>query len=358
MSNIDLSLFKEPTSSIWDSITEIDIESANLKIAQRVLGEVMNYRRTVKSNELCTNASCSKCGSAHLARIIKSIENNEPVSFVLPAFPGKSPNSEKVLGVLPDHAERLSLIFLGTLCEKVKEYYAPGMKIIICSDGRVFSDVVGMKEENVTAYQIAIDELINDLALEDISTFNLDDIYKGSEFDKVRTDLMDKFGDSMELLKEKIRKGKSEEAKTEEVEANRMYRGITRFLFEDSLHPDQTKSRSALQRDARENAYEVIRRSNAWSKLIAIYFSGAVRLSIHPQACGSSKLGIRLIGNESWMTPWHGVAVETEEGMKLLKKSDALKLGAEVICDSSGIPSHFKLPTETYALAKKEEAYV
>ena len=291
MSNIDLYQFNETTSSI--------LNSSSLNIANRVLSEVMNYRRVVKSTELCTNSSCSKCGSAHLPRIIKSIENNEPVSFVLPAFPGKSPNSEKVLGVLPDLAERLSLIFLGTLCEKVKDYYAPGIKIIICSDGRVFSDVVGMKEENVTAYQIGIDKMIKDLSLGDISTFNLDDIYKGSDFDHIRDILMNKFGDSMESLKEKVRNGKKEEAKIEETDANRMYKGITRFLFEDSLHPNQIKSRSALQRDARENAYEVIRRSNAWSRLIAKYFSGAVRLSIHPQPCGSSKLGIRLIGNES-----------------------------------------------------------
>ena len=69
----------------------------------------------------------------------------------------------------------------------------------------------------------------------------------------------------------------------------------------------------------------------------------AVRLSIHPQTCGAKKLGIRLIGNESWMTPWHGVALETKRGYVLIKRSQAIEMGAELIYDSSGHPSHYKL---------------
>ncbi|WP_372371627.1 L-tyrosine/L-tryptophan isonitrile synthase family protein [Candidatus Uabimicrobium sp. HlEnr_7] len=306
----------------------------------------MRFRRVPKSSESCGDSECQKCSSSHLPNIISAVKNNKPVTFVLPAFPGKSPNLKKVLGTLPDRAEELSLDFLGDLCKRIKKYYLPGIKIIICSDGRVFSDVVGMKESDVTAYQVELDRLINEMALSDISTFNLDDYYKELDFVQMRDELMGVYGKSLDSLRENVRNGSKPSGNLEEKEANRMYCGITRFLFEDAMHPGQTKSRASIQKEARAKTYEVIRRSNAWTELIAEYFPEAVRLSIHPQTCGSKKLGIRLIGNESWMTPWHGVAVETNEGFVLLKRSEAEDLGAELIYFSDGRPSHYKLKAD------------
>ena len=157
---------------------------------------------------------------------------------------------------------------------------------------------------------------------------------------------MNRYGQALDLLKLKVRKGAQPSASSDEQEANRMYSGITRFLFEDALHQGQIKSRSAVQKEARAKAYEVIRRSNAWSSLLAEHFPAAVRLSIHPQTCGAKKLGIRLIGNEHWMTPWHGVAVQSKKGFILLKRSEAEALGAQLIYSVDGRHSHYKLMTE------------
>jgi pyoverdine/dityrosine biosynthesis protein Dit1 len=318
-------------------------EETPLRISKMILREIMNFRRIPKIGEACSGSNCPNCLSIHLPKIVSAIQANKPVTFVLPAFPGKSPNPEKVLGVLPDKAERLSLNFLGNLCHRIKKNYSPGIKIILCSDGRVFSDVVGIQEDNITAYQSELSRFIEELSLPDISTFNLDDYYAGPNFIQMREELMSRYGKSLDHLKEKIRKGGTLLADPDEQEANRMYCGITRFLFEDSLYPGQTKSRAALQKESRSKAYEVIRRSNAWSELIAERFPEAVRLSIHPQTCESKKLGIRLIANESWMTPWHGVAVDTNDGHILLKRSQAEELGAQLIYSANGRPSHYKL---------------
>ncbi|HBD9373695.1 TPA: isocyanide synthase family protein [Legionella pneumophila] len=314
-------------------------------VAKRILAEVMIFRRVPDAISLC-GAGCRKCTSPHLPKIISAVKKNEPVTFILPAFPGKSPNPEKVLGPLPDHAERLSLNFLGTLCQRIKTFYTPGIKMILCSDGRVFSDVVGMNESDVTAYQVELDRLINEMSLADLSIFNLDYFYKDLHFVQMRDELMKRYGQSLDFLKHKIRNGAKPSASPDEQEANRMYSGITRFLFEDAMHAGQSKSRTAIQKESRSKAYEVIRRSNAWSALISEYFPEAVRLSIHPQTCGSKKLGIRLIGNESWMTPWHGVAVESKKGYVLLKRSEAEALGAKLICSSDGRHSHYQLMAE------------
>jgi pyoverdine/dityrosine biosynthesis protein Dit1 len=121
-----------------------------------------------------------------------------------------------------------------------------------------------------------------------------------------------------------------------------MYCGITRFLFEDSLFPGQLKSKTEIQKDARMRAYGVIQRSNAWSKLITQQFPDHVRLSIHPQTCGDIKLGIKLLP-ENWITPWHGVALETEGKITLVKRYEAEKLGAKLVHNENGRPDHYKI---------------
>lgn len=342
MKNTALTLITESHSTKeYELKRSLDSDSA-LGMAKRILAEVMISRRVPESISLCARG-CQKCSSSHLPNIISAVQKNEPVTFILPAFPGKSPNPEKVLGPLPDHAERLSLHFLGTLCQRIKKIYTPGIKVILCSDGRVFSDVIGMKESDVTAYQVELDRLIKEMSLLAISIFNLDDFYKDLHFSQMRDKLMNSYGQSLDYLKLKIRNGATALANLDEQEANRMYSGITRFLFEDAMHAGQIKSRSAIQKESRSKAYEVIRRSNAWSTLLSKRFPQAVRLSIHPQTCGSKKLGIRLIGNESWMTPWHGVAVESDKGYVLLKRSEAEALGAQLIYSLDGRPSHYKL---------------
>lgn len=313
--------------------------------ARAILNELTRYRRTESSLQTCQGAHCSHCANTHLPTIVNAIKGNKPLQCVLPGFPGKSPNLNKVLGHLPDQAERIALQFLNTLCQRVKSHYAPGMKVILCSDGRVFSDAVGIDEQHLTQYQHNIQHLITTLQLDHLSCFNLDDAYERDTYTLMRQKLMQDYGSDSDALKQKISRGKHSGASALDQEANRMYRGITRFLFEDSLHPKQTSSKTSLQKSARQRAYDVILRSNAWSELIAKQFPQALRFSIHPQACGASKFGLRLIGNESWLTPWHGVAVETQHGTVLMKRHQAETAGANLVFDKHGQPSHFQLNT-------------
>lgn len=335
MTNIALNII---TQTLTDSQLNHDIE-----LAKSILSEVMSFRRVPESLALCKGIHCLNCIAPHLPKIIAAVKKNESITFVLPAFPGKSPNPEKVLGYLPDQAERLSLHFLGTLCQRIKNIYSPGIKIILCTDGRVFSDVIGIAEHHVSAYHGELSRLIKEMSLPDLAIYNLDLFYGELHFTQMREQLMKRYGESLEFLKNKIRSGSQPLATPDEQEAARMYRGITRFLFEDAQHKDQSKTRSAIQKESRTKAYEVIRRSNAWSQLIAERYPDAVRLSIHPQSCAAKKLGIRLIGDESWMTPWHGVALQTKEGYTLLKRSKAEALGAQLICSANGRPSHYSL---------------
>jgi pyoverdine/dityrosine biosynthesis protein Dit1 len=314
-----------------------------VKVANDILTDVMRFRRLSHPDVACAESPCRRCLAPHLSKIASAVAQGKPVTFVLPAFPGKSPNPAKVLGPLPDMAERRALEFLQHLCDRISQAYAPGARIILCSDGRVFSDVVGMRDEDVTAYQQELSQMIEDVGLSAISTFNLEELYDSLSFDQMRERLMEQYGEPLDLLRESVsRGGKAGDCSVDDKEAHRLYCGITRFLLEDSMFPGQKRSRTSLQKECRTRAYEVIQRSKAWSELVEERFPEGVRLSIHPQSCGAKKLGIRLIEPDQWQTPWHGVAVEVGGRFVLLKRSQAESLGARLVTQS-GRPSHYVL---------------
>lgn len=300
-------------------------------LSRKIMLTIMQFRRIAGPKKSCATSGCELCLAPHLPRVISAIEKWQPITLVLPAFPGKSPNLAKVLGTLPDMAERLSLDFLNNLCKQIQQIYPPGANIILCSDGRVFNDAIGISDAAVGNYQQALSTLIKEMSLTALSTFNLDDVYSALDFNQMRHQLMEQYGESLETIQDAVRRGSNIPCSIDDEEINRQYRGITRFLVEDATHPEQTLSRTTLQKSCRERAYIVIQRSRAWSAFIEERFPDAIRLSIHPQTCGTPKLGICLMEAENWMTPWHGVAVDIGNHFVLLKRAQAEVLGARLV---------------------------
>jgi pyoverdine/dityrosine biosynthesis protein Dit1 len=204
----------------------------------------------------------------------------------------------------------------------MQEIYPVGIKLIICSDGRVFNDLVLVSDLHVDVYQKGIQQIIEDYQLTHLSTFSLDEVYPCHNYLVMRELLMIEFGQTLDELKQHIASTPS---------ARYQFNGIHRFIVEDqlALKPGQTKNKT--RQDAKQIAYEVIRRSNAWSRLLANYFPQSVRLSIHPQPCGSEKIGIHFLPTSNrWSTPWHNVLLKNAEGWQLIKKQEAEQLGARL----------------------------
>ena len=121
------------------------------------------------------------------------------------------------------------------------------------------------------------------------------------------------------------------------------FNGIARFLFEDRAILEPLRSRTALRKECKELAYQVIQRSNAWSRLIADCFPQSLRLSIHPQDPHSEKIGILLThAEDNWLTPWHGVVVLQDDRFTLTHSHKAEERGAKLVA-RDGRPSHFVL---------------
>jgi len=307
----------------------------------RVLKELLLYRRRYPEHRQSASEAdeIRRIEQVQLPRIAAFIEAGEPIEFVLPAFPAKSPNPGKVLDSRPDMAERLSLSFLNHLCQRIQLFYAPGAKITVCSDGRVFGDLVRIGDAHISAYQDALRLMIEEIGATHIGVFNLEDVRafeaQRDNHEQLRQLLIDGYAEPLESIRETLLASE---------EGLLLYRAITRFLYEDGLTPDYQGSKTALQRDAKERAYGVIQRSWAWGALLADQFPRAIRLSIHPQPADSLKFGIHMMPTrDDWLTPWHGVAVNTEDRFVLMKRSEVLELGGELV-QINGQPSHYRLP--------------
>ncbi|AJX35151.1 L-tyrosine/L-tryptophan isonitrile synthase family protein [Burkholderia oklahomensis] len=312
----------------------------NNEISLAILGEILKIHR--RYPEYTTDSDIrheiEQIHAVQLPRIRAFVDTARPVEFILPAFPSKSPNPNKVLGRFPDMAEKLSLSFLNDLCERIRSFHAPGAKLTICSDGRVFGDLIRVDDRDITAYQGTLRRIIADLRADHLSTYNLENFEafanRTSSFDEMRRLLVDEFADPIDAIKRKL---------TGEEEGTLLYRAITRFMFEDGFTPDYRGSKAALQKDSKTRALGVIQRSWAWGALLATQFPDAIRLSIHPQPAASLKIGVHMMPTrDNWLTPWHGVAVDLGDQFVLMKRRDVELLGGRIVM-RDGRPSHYEI---------------
>ncbi|USX54018.1 L-tyrosine/L-tryptophan isonitrile synthase family protein [Lentzea sp. HUAS12] len=300
--------------------------SAEERITTEIMGLLLPHRRHVVGQE---HAPVSAFGPQH-AQIASFTATGAPILFTIPGFPCKSPNLDKVIGTLPDEGERLSLKFLDDLCGAITAVYPPGAKMLICSDGHVFGDHIGVPDETIDAYGAALRGMIRQEACTHLDVFDLGDVLGDADYDEKRRSVHYRFAPALDELRAEVR--------TDE-HMTRLYRGITRFLVEDAA--GHTGTKSALQRVCRDRAYAVIQRSNAWGSLIAEQFPSSVRLSIHPQPVGSAKFGIRLLAIEDqWTTPWHSCLLIGRDGVPVLLPHRRARSLGELVC-KDGLPSHY-----------------
>ncbi|MGH3718657.1 MAG: L-tyrosine/L-tryptophan isonitrile synthase family protein [Pseudonocardiaceae bacterium] len=186
-----------------------------------------------------------------------------------------------------------------------------------------------------SAYQRELEHIRVSSGCDRIEFFSLEDAFGGINFDHMREELISRYSEPVSVVRERV---------ITDPEARRIFNGVHRFLLEDQAMLQPDASRNSLRQQCKDRAYELVRRSNAWSRLVSETFPDAVRLSIHPQPCHSEKIGFHLIRTaNNWLTPWHGVAVEVADGVVLVKRWEAEKLRASLV-RRHGRPSHFVAP--------------
>ncbi len=322
--------------------------NTDFTISNSVLKLVYEMRNLSQKHFLSENDSAAVQIQEQLqiAKIQKFINQNDPIKMILPAFPAKSPNPKKTVSSRPDYGEVLALKRLNNLCCRISEIYSPGARLIICSDGRVFSDLVKVSDSAVDLYGREIRNIIEEHELSFLSTFSLEDIFSAHDYDWMRTRLVTEYAESIECLRARIK---------QEPEAKSLFNGIHRFMFEDQLYLSAGKSKSEIRELSKQLAYEVIQRSNAWSKLVEKKFAGALRLSIHPQSPLSNKIGVSLLASsDNWRTPWHSVTVFDGSEFYLSSREAAEAAGGKLSYAYHKYPYYLVQNKKTGALAQKE----
>jgi pyoverdine/dityrosine biosynthesis protein Dit1/AcrR family transcriptional regulator len=306
--------------------------AVDFEVARRVAKLILLHRKVLRTGPEDQVAPDEQSIALQLPKLHYYISQDLPIHLILPAFPAKSPNRQKVLGTLPDLGEEIALTFLQSLCDDIRQVYPPGARLSICADGRVFADLVQVSDAEVSAYNEALKALIQQLGTPDLDVVNLEDLLVTDSFDAARAWIVAQYGEPLQELKARVR---------DTDHARAMFNGIHRFVAEDGLALAPEKSKSRVKEESKEVAYQVIQRSNAWTRLLAQEFPHALRLSIHPQHPHSDKIGLRITrAADDWLTPWHGVVLLRANDYVLLKRYQAEELGAALI-EKNGQPSHF-----------------
>ena len=102
------------------------------------------FRRFSQFENDTTTSSSSSHASRPYESVVRSkirsfYASQKPLSVVLPAFPWKNPNTDKVLGSDPDFGEELALARLNHLCEDLERVYPLGAEVTLVADGPVYN---------------------------------------------------------------------------------------------------------------------------------------------------------------------------------------------------------------------------
>src|SRR5690606_18860385 len=249
-------------------------------------------------------------------QIVTKLIKKQKLTFILPAFPAKSSNRNKTYSSMPDLGELVALKRLQKMCEEINALYAPHSEVIICSDGRVFNDLVFVSDHELAAYDQKIKIMIHDFKLTNLKTYSLDDFYQ----ENAKEQLLNNFAPPLESIKEMVKNDAS---------TLHMFNGVHRFIKDDLSFNATFISKNRLHKQSKEIAYQVIQRSRAWDNLLAHVFSQTLRLSIHPYPLTHHKFGIELVrGQDRWATPWHNVVLKIKDSYQLVKRIEALRQGA------------------------------
>lgn len=277
---------------------------------------------------------CRACETAIEKQLETLTQNDAPLTFVLPAFPAKSANRDKTLSPLPDLGEKLAIARLEKLCADIRQIYSPGARMLICSDGRVFNDLVQVSEQQVQSYNQNLQAYTQLQGFKHIEFFDLKDVYPNLSTEAAREQLMRYYATPLDRIQSAVRNDLMMKA---------LFNGLHRFMLEDLIYLHPELSKNAVRKQSKAITYHMMQRSQAWSALLSEKFPNVFRLSIHGYDCGSEKFGIKLLPNQvGWATPWHNVILKQGQRLRFVKHQIAKALKAHLVWDG-GIPSHYEL---------------
>lgn len=264
-------------------------------------------------------------------RISHFISPGQPIKFSLLGFPMKSPNNrDKVIGVMPDLAEEVTINNFADFNAGVSAVYSPGIHLSVISDGLIFNDLMEVPDAIVDQYKEVNQDLSAGMPVQwyDMRDFYGRDVSDGA----IRTKVVEQFGITPEELERRI---------LMDPDVNFLYRGMIRFMNLDMAIRDYA-SNTQLQKEAKKLAKAMMFRNEAYSKLISSEFSDHIRLSMHPSVNNGTKYSFQLIRSpKAFTSAWHCALALVDGIYETIHRKDAVAAGYELI-SQDGRPYYFQ----------------
>ena len=253
-------------------------------VALRFVARFRQLQSRMTGTDDATNQDrFDQVGKPRMLAIVNAfVKRGAPIELVLPAFPAKSPNRvDKVLGALPDRGEELALLRLEQLCVDVHQFYAPGCHVVIFSDGRVFSDLLGIPDSDLAAYKRELQAMAHDAGLTHIRFDGLeahvaaqaDPAQEEAAFNPIQV-LAQRFG----MAHDETKAGGDQSVPADLLDT---YCAFKRFLQRDLAPRLAHESKTKAAKVCGDVAKRMLVRNRVFSRLVDDVYPHALRVSIH-----------------------------------------------------------------------------
>ncbi|KAG0156495.1 hypothetical protein PDIDSM_3674 [Penicillium digitatum] len=232
-----------------------------------------------------------------------NISANQPITMVLPAFPWKSPNQDKVLGDGTDLGEEMGLAKLNHLCEEISKVYPYGAQLILICDGPVYNDLVGVPDAEYYDYGIELRNIAQEKHFSSIQFTRLTNLLGLGDGEKIsKADYLRLVPSCRETLMSPLyfdpRFDIDHELKTNP-DTKTTYESYFSRISEDlkwakGFDPLVAADTALYAAEVSKMAKTMINRLIAYEAVINATLGKHIRLSIHP-SLGRNKISIPLL---------------------------------------------------------------
>lgn len=238
-------------------------------------------------------------------QVRKFVEDDQPVTMLLPAFPCKSVNRDKVLGALPDMGEYLAIKKFVQVIRDVEAFYPPGMKLVIFSDYHTFSDYISVDMDVHYKYSEHLSEIVNIFnanSIVSIRNFQHFPEFSGYQAHDYIDALRDKYGDQ-------DYNSQFDQLVTIDDDTHHTYLGLKKFMAQDQKYIISDMSKRERNRRTSEIAKGMMLQGKALDRFLTKHFADHIRLSIHGHPLNGLKYSVYLFDESQFKTPWHNTVM-------------------------------------------------
>ena len=234
-------------------------------------------------------------------QIAQCVIENKVITLLLPAFPCKTNNLDKVLGYKPDLGEYRVLQKFVNAIRDIQSVYSPGVMFYIFSDYHTFSDYINVDLEHHYTYSDELRNMVGNMNASDcLKIINFEHFSAFDDLNEYQyfNGLKQRFGDA-EYERDFARLKQHDNA------MHHTYLGLKKFMHQDQRYALAPLSYKKRRERLALMAKGMMVQGRALDNFLNTHLSHAIRLSIHEHPMQGKKYSLFLFDERSFKTPWH-----------------------------------------------------